>query len=552
MKFSRYVGTVAMSPEVRRIAALPREVWEERPDLPDLIVKWTERLKTPTGTMTLLPQQAITCEYLSTIHGALIPIPVGGGKTLISYLAGTVIPDRRKILILVPKRLMDKTQRDFKTLARHFVFPPGEVHVLNYEMLSTKRCQQFLNEYKPDLICADECDALKDPTRGRTKRVIDYLCDNPDCVFVGLSGTILNKSLMDYHHLLMMSLGADNMPLPVDHVEASTWSYAVDKDPMVRYAPGALVELESDCPRRPDITETRGIIERRIHQTPGVVRMITSSCAASIYLDVVSPKLPSVLSDTIKRCLQMDCDPDGQEETPSGLMQHAKTLSRGFYYRPNPEPGIGYRNARRDWARFAREVLLEERPGLDTEGLVKDAVRRGKLQDHGLLERWSAHRKDYQGSKETVWLHKEHILDVVRPLIKDPCLVWVHYTALGDHLEEALGLTRYRNGLDRRGNNILDARPGSSSVVSVKSASVGLNLQHLWHRNLLLDPMASGGGYEQLLGRTHRLGQESEVVYCTIYTGHPLVDKQLDSAFESARQIQETTKVPQKLLMADL
>ena len=50
----QYVGSVALTPEVRRVAALPRVDWSSRDDAQDIVARYTQRFRVSGGTHTLL------------------------------------------------------------------------------------------------------------------------------------------------------------------------------------------------------------------------------------------------------------------------------------------------------------------------------------------------------------------------------------------------------------------------------------------------------------------------------------------------------------------
>src|SRR5690348_3083142 len=93
-----------------RIVALPRRRLSER-----AAVAWahvlTNEYRLPGGTMALLPWQGFALAEAAENDGALLVLPVGFGKTLISFLAPTVMNAARPILI-VPAALREKTFAD--------------------------------------------------------------------------------------------------------------------------------------------------------------------------------------------------------------------------------------------------------------------------------------------------------------------------------------------------------------------------------------------------------------------------------------------------------
>ena len=81
----------------------------------------------------LFPDQARAFECISrapTRRGVVLSIKVGGGKTLISLLAGTIL-GAKKVLILLPARLRDQNLRDQREWSSKFRVHP-EITLLSY------------------------------------------------------------------------------------------------------------------------------------------------------------------------------------------------------------------------------------------------------------------------------------------------------------------------------------------------------------------------------------------------------------------------------------
>lgn len=279
-------GFVRRTPELARICDLDRYDWRARPDLDDLVTLITDAYRLPGGAMTLRPVQAVALEQLALHGGLFASIAVGEGKTLISYLAPTALEAKTTVL-LVPAKLRAKTHRDFAQLTQHWISPPC-VHVLSYEWLGRAQAASALEDLAPDLILADECHRLKNLRAAVTRRVVRYLRDT-GARAAFLSGTVTSRSLRDFHHLLVFSLGVDRMPLPASQSETHIWARAVDEKVEVRARPGALVELLEPGEGR-DLESIRGAVGKRIYETPGVVHTSTSAVRASIVLDFFDPQ----------------------------------------------------------------------------------------------------------------------------------------------------------------------------------------------------------------------------------------------------------------------
>ena len=108
---------VRLNDELRRIEALPRREWSAE-EAAELATELTAALKTPKGTMSLRPVQATALAEVGMRGGLFGIIRVGAGKTLISMLSANVAEAERPAL-LIPAKLVAKTQRDMKALSIH-------------------------------------------------------------------------------------------------------------------------------------------------------------------------------------------------------------------------------------------------------------------------------------------------------------------------------------------------------------------------------------------------------------------------------------------------
>jgi hypothetical protein len=82
-----------------RINALPRRTWtlEEGADLASDL---TKILRTPGGTMSLKPIQALGCREAWEHRGLLGNLGVGSGKELLALLLPSVLKAKRPVLII--------------------------------------------------------------------------------------------------------------------------------------------------------------------------------------------------------------------------------------------------------------------------------------------------------------------------------------------------------------------------------------------------------------------------------------------------------------------
>ena len=144
---------------------------------------------------------------------------------------------------------------------------------------------------------------------------------------------------------------------------------------------------------------------------------------------------------------------------------------------------------------------------------------------------------------EAVWLSGGVLDTVLPPVLQDatPTLIWYADEAVADEL-------------DRRGVHVV--RPGKAvpskavtCAVSVKSHGTGLDL-FAWSQNLILTPSPSGAEWEQVIGRTHRPGQQADEVWVTVLAHTAAFREALTGAMRDAEYLQDTTGQAQKLLLA--
>ena len=260
---------VARTPEVKRIAALPRRVWSEEAATA-LAAMLTRELKTPRGTMHLRPVQAIALYEAMERGGLFGPMRVGSGKTAVTLLCPLVLEAKRPLL-LIPASLVEKTQRDRDMLAEHWRLPTN-MQVVSYEMLGLVQSAQKLEYIRPDLIVGDEIHMLKNRRAGRTRRVIRFMREYPETRFVGVSGTVMKASISDFAHVLRWAL-KDNAPIPVGDDEVTTWAEALDEkvNPLARRNPEVFFDFGARPPGLNKLTAARQVFQARLLETPGVV-----------------------------------------------------------------------------------------------------------------------------------------------------------------------------------------------------------------------------------------------------------------------------------------
>ena len=568
---------IIWTPACQRIYDLEEWDWTKDSRIAELVHTLTARYKLSQGTMTLRPVQAALLFALQQWGTAFGAIGVGEGKTLISFLAPTVLQVKRAVL-LIPAKLVGKTEHDFKDLAKHWP-TPERLEVISYQKISHKKHAKLLWDEEPELIIADEAHALANDRAACTRRVRDFLEDYRNTAFVPMSGTMVNRSILNFAHLMLWALGSRRTPLPENPMELSKWARAIDekvKKPiwvgdLVRFVP---VEKRAELTQRvmaakdgapvdhqqikdDTVQAVRDAIGDRINKTRGVIYTRKRSVEASIYIDLFDAKLSDKLLERLNALQEerqgiMELSEKKRLPFLSKIWQKARQLCCGFNYVWDPEPPDEWKDARSKWRAFVLDILKQDLRGLEAASQVKRQAKLGMLGQGSkeLCERWERIKPTFTLNIVPEWIDKAPLY-AVADRVKEPTLIWTEFQAVGYALSEIMGFPFFhRDGKDQKGNAIEKADPKQSLILSIASNAEGRNLQ-AWNRNLILTPMGTGKVWEQLLGRTHRSGQQADEIYVDIMMGCRELEESLDQALRDADFNQRMSKNPQKLLLAD-
>lgn len=547
--------------EIQRIMDLPRcspEPWQG-----GALIK--------NAGLDLRPVQKAALGAIVAAQGGLFPIGVGHGKTFIALLAGAALGADLAILLTPPSTVAQV----YQALARvdsHYRIPRTEV--IAYSMLSRPDASDLLRRLVAGVdpakvvLIADEAHSLKHHTSARTKRVARFLQEYPQVRFVAMSGTLTSKSIKDFAHLAEWALH-DGSPVPRPHapqgmVALEHWAAAIDSDgrggvadlvwcqPLWSWAgkqPADLMEAAA----RERKEGLRSALHERMTTAKGVVATDQSSFGASLYVEHLKPALPRVLADMMAQVEATKCDPSGEPlESPVDQWRILRQLSMGFWYRwvwPNGIPDNEWIEARAAWARHVRSQLDNHAAeGYDSPMLVFNRIAREhaagqRLSIHRAWAAWKAVKHRPAPPVEAVWVTGDVLDAGLREVLKskEPTLVWYSDNAVADALAQR-GLTVIRAG---------QAVPTEARTVCVswRSHGTGLNLQK-WAHNLVLTPSPSGMDWEQMIGRTHRYGQQEDEVWVRVLAHSPAFVEALRGAMANAEYLQHTTGQAQKLLMA--
>jgi hypothetical protein len=603
------VFEVQDTPEFQRVLNLPRRDWEEAAKSNDLYKRMTAVFKMPQGTQELRLIQASALADAHDMRGLFAPIRVGEGKTLASFLLPTVIPGVKRPTLLVPASLVEKTWREFQVLQKHWVAHPSymtrsrfDEAVITYEILGRDSGKDKLNTRRPDMLIADEVHKLRNRQAACTKRVERFMLANPETIFCGMSGTITKRSVRDYWHVLYWAL-KHCMPLPRTEAEMEKWADALDEkktDGIGRRGTGALIQFCNEEEKllmappartapvgrtqqmpafnfREKLSASRKGYQRRLRDSPGVICSSDRNLDCSLLLrrlDVEPPVHVQAMLENLRETMET---PNGDLlSTPMDVWRHARELATGFWYKWSPPPPSHWVAARKNWNWVVQQTLQPDgiyhhtyaHLNLDSPMQVGLAVGGAEYTDvEGEVitrgptivnpdfkipyERWQAVKKDYRINTVAEWVD-DFMLDYCLDWMKtnQSGIVWCEHRAFGKKLAEMLG-TGFcsTKGEDANGNTI-ESYEGAPVVASVQANSEGRNLQ-AWNRNLIVTMMPTGTLGEQLLGRTHRMGQLADTVYCDWICACDEQDAGFQQMLADATYIQDSTGQSQKLLYAD-
>ena len=545
---------VRPSAELDRIVALPRRtasVSEAE------VASLHEDLCLPNGTRRLRPIQALALAEARRAGGLFAPIGVGAGKSDIALLLPKVMGSKVAVL-LVPANLREKVFRqDYPTLVTQYRLPrlvKGDVqvldsecvlHVHSYNELSSPLKHDLLDLLEPDLIICDEAHALRHPSAARTRRFLQYFKAHPTTRLCVLSGTMTSKSIKDYAHLAWLSL-RDNAPVPTRYTVLEEWAAALDSAP-VPAPPGALMKL---C--EPGEKAREGF-RRRIVETPGVIATTDGSLGTSLVISERDLKATPVIREALKLMRETWTTPDEGEAFDEILTLHryARQLAAGFYYRwiwPKGEPAqvrANWLEARKAWNReVANFLTYRAKKGCDSPMLYAKACSEGKLSSMN-YDRWATVRDTAKPEVEAVWLDEYLVDDAIAWGRENVGIVWYEHAALGAAIAKKGGFPLFGPGAE----GILKEKGTRTIVTSIRAHGTGKNLQG-FSRNLVTTTPTSGTVWEQLLGRTHRPGQEADEVTVEVYRHTLEMRAAVNKALRDADYQQTTTGNRQKLLSA--
>jgi hypothetical protein len=551
-------GAVRHTPELARIQALPRRQPQDEQKLADEL---TALLRAPGGTMQLRRVQALALFEIGTWGGAFLPIGVGEGKTLISLMAPYVL-EAERVLLLCPASLIAKTEADVAEYSKDFLVPKN-IRIMSYTMLGLEQSSKELETFNPDLIVADEVHKLKNRQAAVTKRVARWMHAHPETRFIGMSGTIMNKSLLDFGHILRWCL-KDRSPIPKTTEELEEWASALDEsvagrpgDELLRLEPGALLQFATREPTSSgtDLERARRGFRARLVETPGVVSTAGDpekvDCSLLIRGHVLKTK-PITDQHFDKLRNEMKTPDDWDLFTGVDVWRHARELALGFHSIWDPRPPQEWLTPRKEWNAFVREVLKYSRT-IESPLQVEMGCDEGRYPDDA-LRAWRAVEPTYTPNVVEVW-HDDSALEwCVKWMKAGPGIVWTDHVFFARRLAERTGAPYYgESGLTDAGQSIERGNGKEAIIASARANREGRNIQKIWWRNLITSVGESAQAMQQLLGRTHRPKQPADEVIVDVLFSCREHAVAWERALASTIAVRDTVGgAPAKLLLADI
>lgn len=567
--------------DTERLLSIPRVDSTLAPDLTQELLRPGARLpfRDASGALVrgLKPIQSQMLWTLRHNRGGVFPVGVGYGKAAVALLAADVMGCEAGV-IFTTSASVSQLQRTYAVWRQVFKID-AQLYILSYDRLSTAAFSGYFTDILKSVsdpsklvIVADEAHSLKRFESARTKRVARFFTgEGSKARFVALSGTLVSKSIRDFAHLSDWAL-REQSPVPREGRTLDAWCQCLDVDgrpshhdwdfiaPLVRWSHNVSVR---DYHGEEQTRLARTAFQDRLRSAPGVVTTAGGSIESSLVYSALSVEVPAIIKTLLSGATSGTAPNGAPLPDPMAVGKVKRQLSMGYYYEwawPSDQPDKAWLNARSRWHSLVREELKEKsHEGYDSEFLVASRVHesivRGGHTDVSInligayknwqiekAKRWAWPDGSIKDSppKRTIWVSDFFVADVLKRLksFRKPVLMWSGSRAI------QLGLSAL--GLDVRGAGMTPPKTAVNCVLSIRAFSAALNLQQ-WACNLVLDPPSSAETWEQMIGRTHRTGQEADVVEVYYYEHTDAFTAAFRAAKECARSIEDNLGNAQKL-----
>lgn len=553
--------------ETARVLGLPMGTYEG--------MSMQQALELPGCRIKLWPLQNAALAAIRHAGGGFLPIGVGRGKAMIACLAGAALGAELAVL-LAPAATLRQLTRTFFTVRDNFKTSKTTIKSIESLQRPTDGCwitkwveeECGVTDWSKVVLVIDEAHALKNLHAARTRRFLRAVKEHPEVKVVAMSGTLIQKSLRDCAHLADMTLRA-GAPMPRGGHELETWCDGID----VRGEPSRAIDwllptlwnwYAGQSIAMPGMTEGelrtafRKAFRKRLETTPGVVASAEDDLGTSLLVRLRRDlQVPSEVHQALNTLRTSGKMPDGEIILPdkSDFTKDERQLAQGFFYTwvwPNNTPDEDWLRARAWWNSVVREELENAAaPGYDSPLLVWNhwakAVAEGKGGTQGAAwQAWNTQRHKDPPPRRVVWLSRyvvEFVIKWVRSH-KEPVIVWYEHQAMAEALREA-GIPVYGAG------ELAPVDNPHTCALSTHVHDTGLDLQHGWSKQLIISAPHKAKKMQQLLGRTHRHGQQADTVEVDILYHVPALHRAFGQVLEEAKLAQEVD-FAQKILLADI
>ncbi len=610
--------------EIARICALPVKPVELTPEAVETISRANLLAPAYAAGSRLLEPQARAITAYDECGGGFYPIGVGWGKTGISLMVAERAWKKGldTVVLLVPPSVTSQLvthdigwwrARVQLSIPFHVLAGKSKAHrlkmaqsgrkgcyIIPYSMLSTEDSVEVLKAIGPKLIICDEGHNLKNFSAARTRRLMKYVTEK-EPEFVVASGTITDKGLGDYHHLISAALG-EGSPLPLSNMMAMQWGIVLNSGAQPSESQtGSLMPLiewarvhfpNEDLP--PIVSGFRRAFKLRLTSAPGVVA--TGDQEIGVSLTIVNTKVDKAFDvpgfDELEGFMSLVED---EYITPNGdEIQHSihtfkwlSELSCGFYNElvwPEPEilaarkripveTAYDYLDRARKhhakqqvYNKKLREFLIDGRTpeGIDTPKAVGQAIYQDRTRGipDELVELWHlVHSMDFPERPDRD-SRAVRICDFkIRQTVKwarelesgEGGIVWYYHNELGIWLVEAMKAAGLPVIHCPAGDNDQIRDPKNVNkilVASVMAHGEGKNLQFM-HNQFVLQWPRSARVAQQMLGRCHRTGQQADELIVHRADTVPFDVMNFAACLNDAVYQQQTTGVRQKMVFCN-
>jgi len=625
---NRAEETVAQ--ELKRIVSLPIAYVPTDEDVEALSQHYFQSKAFNEGWRLLRSQAEGLLAYNET-EGGFLPLAVGGGKTLLSLLIANDAyqSGKHKIMLIVPSALAEQLcETDIKhwrpltifntpvhrltglsPTKRRALAQSGRkgIYIFTYDLLS--RDYQILTDVSPDLLICDEAHSVSKRS-ARTRRFNQYLHEAAPQV-VALSGTMTQKSLMDYFELARAALGKSNF-LPnslslteelsklIDVTATSVTDFKNERDtntgPLKYWLKWANEKFPAE-EFESSVVGMRKAFQRRLTTCPGVVCSSGHDLPYSLYIFNEPVDRPEQYEgwDKVQALVKKL---DDEWLTPNGdEIEEAMHLFRwkywiqgaGFYterYWPETEWMMEHGKysslneavdilerskifhvRHMEYARELRSWITERaRTGLDTPMLIgKDMSLYGeKNVGATLFHAWRYWKEaEFEGRIErnsrAIRVCDFKIQQAIRWAKAIPKgeggLIWYDNDEMGEWLNERM-IAEGREPLFAKAgksyNELLanrDLCKGKIIILTSNAHFQGKNLQFDRNQFYLQWPRSAARA-EQAIGRQHRVGLEYDEVFVTTCSTTEFDKIQFGATLNDAAYVHQTQGNQQKLIYA--